>query len=167
MFFRFISPVDNSISKLLHLPVYLTQNYHYFIKLTYDNNTFYSFLSLKESNLQCPSISYQYDYINTERTLTTFSAKTFDNSDQLYISTNTLEKKNIIENHIKNTTKANYYEIMVIENKEGMAVRAQSKTSLREYTLKGSNELRILNHLQRSANIYNLLTKFQIDNHFE
>ena len=35
----------------------------------------------------------------------------------LYISTNTLEKKNIIENHIKNTTKANYYEIMVIENK--------------------------------------------------
>ena len=38
----------------------------------------------------------------------------------LYISTNTLEKKNIIENHIyKNnmTIKLNYYEIMVIENK--------------------------------------------------
>ena len=85
----YIKPNVNSISKLLHLPVYLTQNYHYFIKLAYDNNTFYSFLSLKESNLQCPSISYQYDYINTERTLTTFSAKTFDNSDQLYISTNT------------------------------------------------------------------------------
>ena len=55
---------------------------------------------------------------------------------------------------------------MVIENKEGMAVRAQSKTSLREYTLKGSNELRILNHLQRSANIYNLLTSINATGFF-
>ena len=55
---------------------------------------------------------------------------------------------------------------MVIENKEGMAVRAQSKTSLREYTLKGSNELRILNHLQRSVNIYNLLTSINATGFF-
>lgn len=55
---------------------------------------------------------------------------------------------------------------MVIENKEGMTVRAQSKTSLREYTLKGTNELRILNHLQRSANIYNLLTSISATGFF-
>ena len=49
---------------------------------------------------------------------------------------------------------------MVIVNKEGMAVRAQSKTSLREYTINtnDNNSTRILNHLQRSVNIYNLLT---------
>lgn len=35
----------------------------------------------------------------------------------LYISTNTYEKKNIIEKYVKGNTKANYYEIMVIENK--------------------------------------------------
>ena len=35
----------------------------------------------------------------------------------LYISTDTFKKKKIIENHIKGKTKANFYEIMVIENK--------------------------------------------------
>ena len=34
----------------------------------------------------------------------------------LYISTDTLPKKNIIENYVKKNTKANYYEILIIEN---------------------------------------------------
>ena len=35
----------------------------------------------------------------------------------LYMTTDTLEKKNIIENYVKGKTKANKYEIMIIENK--------------------------------------------------
>ena len=34
----------------------------------------------------------------------------------LYISTDTLPKKNIIENYVKKNTKANYYEILIIQN---------------------------------------------------
>lgn len=48
---------------------------------------------------------------------------------------------------------------VVIENKNGMVVRAQSKTSLREfeYTVDNKSTMRILNHLQRTVNIYKLL----------
>ena len=35
----------------------------------------------------------------------------------LYISTDTIQKKNIIENYVKKNTKANHYEILIIENK--------------------------------------------------
>ena len=48
---------------------------------------------------------------------------------------------------------------MVLVNQNGMSVRAQSKTSLREYTVTGDENIRILNHLQRSINIYELLTR--------
>lgn len=48
---------------------------------------------------------------------------------------------------------------LVLVNKNGMVVRAQSKTSLREYKVKGEEHLRILNHLQRSIRIYDLLTR--------
>lgn len=48
---------------------------------------------------------------------------------------------------------------MVIQNKQGMVVRAQSKTSKREFIIDIDNNptVRILNHLQRSVNIYTLL----------
>lgn len=48
---------------------------------------------------------------------------------------------------------------MVIQNKNGMVVRAQSKTSTGEFTIKIENQEteRIINHLQRSVNIYTLL----------
>lgn len=48
---------------------------------------------------------------------------------------------------------------IIIQNKKGMTVRAQSKTSTGEFTLKIENKetARIINHLQRSVNIYILL----------
>ena len=48
---------------------------------------------------------------------------------------------------------------MVIQNKNGMVVRAQSKTSKREFIIDLDNNptIRILNHLQRSMNVYTLL----------
>ena len=46
---------------------------------------------------------------------------------------------------------------MLIKNKSGNVVRAQSKTSLTEYTFKNEEVTRILNHLQRSIDLYKLL----------
>ena len=48
---------------------------------------------------------------------------------------------------------------MVLVNKNGMTVRAQSKTSLREYKVQGEEHIRILNHLQRSIRLYELLVR--------
>lgn len=49
---------------------------------------------------------------------------------------------------------------VLIENKKGMIVRAQSKTSVSEYeyTIDNKSTTRILNHLQRTVNLYTLLT---------
>lgn len=49
---------------------------------------------------------------------------------------------------------------MIIQNKNGMVIRAQSKTSKREFIIdldENNPTLRILNHLQRSMNVYTLL----------
>ena len=51
-----IKPAINSMPDLLHLPVYFSQSQYYFIQITYDNTVFYSLLSLKETNVQCPLI---------------------------------------------------------------------------------------------------------------
>ena len=48
---------------------------------------------------------------------------------------------------------------MILVNKNGMTVRAQSKTSLREYKVQGEEHIRILNHLQRSIRLYELLVR--------
>ena len=48
---------------------------------------------------------------------------------------------------------------MILVNKNGMTVRAQSKTSLREYKVNGDDRVRILNHLQRSIRLYELLNR--------
>ena len=48
---------------------------------------------------------------------------------------------------------------LVLVNKAGMTVRAQAKTSLKEYKVNGDSRLRILNHLQRSIKVYELLTR--------
>jgi len=50
---------------------------------------------------------------------------------------------------------------MILQNAEGMIVRAQSKTSIGSYKIEDKETERILNYLQRSANIYTLLEKLQ------
>lgn len=55
---------------------------------------------------------------------------------------------------------------LVLENKKGMVVRAQAKTSLREYQVKGEEQVRILNHLQRSIKLYELLNRLNEMNIF-
>ena len=75
----------NTISDLLHLPIYLPQSQYYFIQLSYDSTNFYSRLTLKDSNVQCPSISIKYDYPNDNTEITTFQARTYDDKDAIYI----------------------------------------------------------------------------------
>ena len=83
-----IKPDINTIPDLLHLPVYLSQSQYYFIQISYDNTDFYSLLSLKESNNQCPSINIKYDYPNDDSVITDFQIKTYDDKTTIYIPTN-------------------------------------------------------------------------------
>ena len=73
-----IKPEVNIISDLLHLPVYLPKEHYYFIQISYNTTDFYSLLSLKETNVQCPSNGVKYDSPNDDSDISSFQAKTYD-----------------------------------------------------------------------------------------
>ena len=83
-----IKPAINSVPDLLHLPVYFSQSQYYFIQITYVNTTFYSLLSLKETNVQCPSIKTNYAFPNDDSEISNFQAKTYDDKTTIFIPTN-------------------------------------------------------------------------------
>ena len=90
----------NSFSKALYnLPYNSSKKYNFAelekkVKIAVQSHVYYEDL-IKEMIDKINNIPFKFD---------------------LYISTDTLPKKNIIENYVKKNTKANYYEILIIEN---------------------------------------------------
>ena len=85
----YIKPDISTISDLLHLPRYFTrEGYYYFIQLSYDTSDFYSLLTLKKSNLQCPLINQKYSYPKTKVDLSSFTAFLHNDEEKMYIPLN-------------------------------------------------------------------------------
>ena len=81
--------------------------------LPYDSSKKYNFVELeKKVKIAVQAHVYYEDLIKEMIDKINNIPFKFD----LYISTDTLPKKNIIENYVKKNTKANYYEILIIEN---------------------------------------------------
>ena len=81
--------------------------------LPYDSSKKYNFAELKKKvKIAVQAHVYYEDLIKEMIDKINNIPFKFD----LYISTDTLPKKNIIENYVKKNTKANYYEILIIEN---------------------------------------------------
>jgi lipopolysaccharide biosynthesis protein len=82
--------------------------------LPYNSSKIYNFDDLfKETTIAVQAHIFYADLIEEMNNKINNIPFKFD----LYISTDSFEKKNIIEKYVKGNTKANYYEIMVIENR--------------------------------------------------
>ena len=80
-----IKPKLDSISDLLHLPLYVEAG-QYYIHISYKENNFYSLISLKKTDLQYVAFKNKYHYPNTEISLDSFDVKIYENDDKVYIS---------------------------------------------------------------------------------
>jgi hypothetical protein len=84
----YIKPDIKTTSYLLHLPIYIIQDYYY-IQISYNETYFYSLLSLKKTDLQYSAFKRKYDYPNNGNILNSFSAKIHEDDDTLYINKDT------------------------------------------------------------------------------
>jgi len=81
-----IKPKTDSISDLLHLPLYVEAG-QYYLNISYKTNNFYSLISLKKTDLQYSAFQGKYEYPNVESTFNSFKVQIYnEDQEKIYIS---------------------------------------------------------------------------------